>query len=333
MSAALTQPSRRMRAAQATLTSLAWLLVASAIAACLWRPDRLAAMTLVPPWCWLFGGALTVLLLWRLGIGRMAAGLAMFWLVFVLGWVEELPSLARAAISKLPWTTTSPVHSVRIASLNCAGSERCLQDLQLARPDIVLLQETPGDESLARMTAALFGDAGQFCRAGDVAILARGIVSKNIADKERTFIAAQIQREGANPITCVSLRLAPPPSRLDFWTAAFWTEHRGLREQHRYQLAKILQSIESHRMDSLPIVIGGDFNTLPLDAALDVLHSQFSDSFRQSGHGWGGTGTNDWPIFRVDQIWTNARFVPYRTTAQKTAHSDHRLVVSECSLP
>jgi hypothetical protein len=333
MSATSTRPSRRKRAVQAMLTVLAWLLVASAVATCLWRPDQLAALSLVPPWCWLIGGTVTVLLLWRLGKGRLATGLASFWLVFALGWVEELPSMARTVISKLPWTTTPPIDSVRIASLNCAGSERCLQDLQLASPDIVLLQETPGDDALARMTAALFGDAGQFCRSGDVAILARGIVSYKIADKERIFIAAQIQREGATPITCVSLRLAPPPSRFDFWTAAFWTEHRALREQHRDQLAKILQSIESHATDGVPIAIGGDFNTLPLDAALDVLHSQFSDSFRQSGYGWGGTGTNDWPIFRVDQIWTSADLVPYQTTAQKTAHSDHRLVVSECTLP
>ena len=66
---------------------------------------------------------------------------------------------------------------------------------------------------LARMTAGLFGDAGAFCKAGDVAILTRGTISNQLGDKGGTFVGASVRFSDGPEIHCVSLRLAPPPSR------------------------------------------------------------------------------------------------------------------------
>jgi hypothetical protein len=307
--------------------AIALLHCVTAIAACLWRPDQLAALTLIGPWCWLLGGLLIAPILWRLGSKRLAASLAIFWLVFALGWVEELRSFVRSAVATVAGTTTLPGQSIRVVSLNCAGSESSVADLQRTNPDIVLLQEAPGEEALARMTAKLFGATGRYCTAGDVAILAGGPVSEPIADKRGTFNAARVELPNVAPIECVSLRLDPPPTRLDFWTAAFWTERRELRQQHRRQLASILSAIGNQ--PDAPVIVGGDFNTLPLDAALDQMRLRFRDSFANSGLGWGGTGPNDWPIFRVDQIWTADALLSQRTVAEKTLHSDHRMVISD----
>jgi hypothetical protein len=83
------------------------------------------------------------------------------------------------------------------------------------------------------------------------------------------------------------------------------------------------------RPNASAVVIGGDFNTLPLDTALGELRPQVADSFATRGVGWGATGTKDWPLFRVDQIWSNARLAPIQAFARKTAHSDHRMVICE----
>jgi endonuclease/exonuclease/phosphatase (EEP) superfamily protein YafD len=79
----------------------------------------------------------------------------------------------------------------------------------------------------------------------------------------------------------------------------------------------------------LPVLVGGDFNTTGLDTALDALRPTLTDAFAGHGTGWGATGTNDWPLFRVDQIWTDARLVPTRVYAEKTTSSDHRMVICD----
>ncbi len=322
---------KRSTIARYSIATAAGMVVLTAFAACVWRPDSLAALTLVPPWCWFVAGLLTLPLLWRAQFKRLVFGLALFWIVFAIGWVEEVPSLVRVETGKLTWTSAGAGKPLRIVSLNCGGSERCMADLQLVHADIVLLQEVPGEEGLARMTSQLFGDAGQFCKAGDVAILATGSVTQQAADKGGTFVTACIQLRDAPPIDCISLRLAPPSSRLDFWTPGFWSEHRELRQRHRSQLATAIQSLNSNQPDRA-IAIGGDFNTLPLDAALDQLRPRFRDSFAATGVGWGATGTNDWPLFRVDQIWSNALVTPTRTFSRKTAHSDHRMVICDMTM-
>jgi len=48
-----------------------------------------------------------------------------------------------------------------------------------------------------------------------------------------------------------------------------------------------------------------------------------------AGIGWGSTGTNHYPLFRVDQIWVSRHFRAESVTAQKTIHSDHRMVLCD----
>jgi endonuclease/exonuclease/phosphatase (EEP) superfamily protein YafD len=307
---------------------LAILTTVVAFVACIWRPDALAALTLVPPWCWLVAGVLSLLVVWRTRQFRLLMVLTGLWFVFACGWVEEVRSLARLAGSGLLSAHTPDGQRLRIVSLNCAGSERCLADLQRVNPDVVLLQEAPGGEALARMTSGLFGEAGDYCTGGDVAILARGSIREELADEKGMVVVARVQAAGAPEIQCISLRLSPPPSRLDPWTGGFWAEHRELRQSHRRQLAELRETALA-KPASQAVIAGGDFNTLPLDAALDELRPGLADSFTRRGVGWGATGTNDWPLFRVDQIWTSADVTPIQSFASKTVHSDHRMVTCD----
>ena len=315
-------------ACRVVVAGLSVLPAAGAIVACIWRPDALAALTLIPPWCWLAAGLLSLPFVGRTRQIRLFLVLAGLWVVFACGWVEETRSLARLAGSGILSSETPHGQRLRIVSLNCGGSERCLADLRRVNPDIVLLQEAPGAEALARMANGLFAEAGGYCTGGDVAILARGSLREVLADEKGTFVAARVQIAGGPEVQCISLRLSPPPSRLDPWTGGFWAEHRLLRQEHRRQLADLRQTALAEQ-PSPNVIVGGDFNTLPLDAALDQLRPELEESFTHRGVGWGATGTNDWPLFRVDQIWTSAGVAPIQTFASKTVHSDHRMVICD----
>jgi endonuclease/exonuclease/phosphatase (EEP) superfamily protein YafD len=83
---------------------------------------------------------------------------------------------------------------------------------------------------------------------------------------------------------------------------------------------------------SRPLIIGGDFNAPPNDGALAPLRLRLVDTFRQAGRGWGNTGTNRFPFFRVDQIWAGGSLRAESVFAQRTVHSDHRMVVCDLIL-
>ena len=304
---------------------------AGAATAYILRPDALAALTLIPAWCWFLAGLVSTIPAWRTRNRWMASVLTVLWFGFAIGWVEELRSVVRGVVIKVRSTVSPAGRPLRIVSLNCDNNERCLSDLQRVNPDVVLLQEAPGNDGLAKMTARLFGDAGSFLAGGDTAILARGQIQQQFVDRSAHFVAGTVTFQDSRTLTCVSLRLAPPVTRLDFWSTGFWLDHRDNRDRHRRQLRQIMARI-LEMTSTRVLLVGGDFNTTPLDRALDELQPQLTDAFDQRGIGWGGTGTNDWPLFRVDQVWTDTRIVPIRVTSEKTNYSDHRMVVCDAVL-
>ena len=70
---------------------------------------------------------------------------------------------------------------------------------------------------------------------------------------------------------------------------------------------------------------GGDVSIL----ARGKLTRRFSDAFLTAGSGWGATGTNEYPLFRVDQVWVSNSLQPVSVMAKKTLHSDHQMVVCD----
>jgi hypothetical protein len=309
----------------------ALLIVAAAVIAVIVRPGALAALVLIPAWCWLVAGLLSVISLWRTGQRGLASVLIVGWVLFAILWVEEVSSLGRLALKQVDAGSSPNGQRVRIVSLNAANTDRCLSDLQQSNPDIVLLQEAPATDALAKMAEALFDSDGSYVTSGDTAILARGEVTDAYTQNPR-FVAGSIRLGDGQELYCVCLRLAPPVSRLDFWKAGFWSDHRAASDRRRDDLRQIVGHLRN-MPDSLPVVVSGDFNTTPRDRSLDELRPLARDAFDSAGIGWGATGTNELPIFRVDQIWTNIRIVPVEVRAVKSEHSDHRLVVCEVVVP
>jgi endonuclease/exonuclease/phosphatase (EEP) superfamily protein YafD len=252
------------------------------------------------------------------------------WLVYAALFVEETHSLVRGAIgpTRERQAPRDGRQTIRIVSLNCAGSPRAAAEVAEHNPDIVLLQESPGRDDLASLSRDLFGGRGTFLWGGDASALARGKLTPRSAELASHFVHAEVKLPSGLQVDIVSVRLSAPVSRLDFWTRGFWNEHCDTRVKHRAQV----QDLMRHVPRTGPLIIGGDFNASPDDAALSQMRARLVDTFQQSGRGWGNTATNHYPLFRVDQIWASRDFLAEAVTAHETLYSDHRMVVCDVAL-
>lgn len=322
-------PARSVRrlAASATLCVL--------VSMCYWlQPDWLAPVTLVPAWFWLVPAFMLIAFGFNRMHWRWCLAVAALWATYAAVTVEETHSLIRSAIRPMPKGNASRAggRAVRVVSLNCAAANRNVTaELAKWEPDIVLLQESPNREHLDRTSRELFGTDGSFLWSSDTSILARGDVRPRSVDRGSYFVHAEIELAAGLKADVMSVRLNPPVFHLDFWTPGFWTDHRHNRIKHRQQILDIMQRI-GNLEQSVPLIVGGDFNAPPDDPALLPLQRRLYDTFRTAGRGWGNTGTNRVPLFRVDQVWVSRHFRAESVTAQKTLHSDHRMVVCDMTL-
>lgn len=302
------------------------------VALCYWlQPDELAALTLAPIWFWL----VPALTLARLGYQRsrraLAGAILLSWLLVVVVGDGELQHLVR--FGRLPSEAWSAARrqgkALRVVTLNCRmGSAAAAGEVAGYDPDIVLLQESPGREQVEQLTRQLFGSEGEFLRSSDTSILARGRVVAIPNPQADHFVHAEVTLASGLEAEVVCLRLNPPVSRLDFWSPGFWRDHRDNRIRHRTELQAVMKSLRSPD-ETTHVIVGGDFNSPAGDGAFEPLVSRLHDTFREGGQGWGKTGTNEFPLFRVDQIWTGWSFRAETVMARKTRHSDHRLVVCD----
>jgi endonuclease/exonuclease/phosphatase (EEP) superfamily protein YafD len=294
-----------------------------------WQPDWLAPVTLAPAWFWLA----PALLLTAQGMSRKhkywSLAVLTLWTAYAVVFVEE----ARSLLHTRSWPTRewkaarANERGVRVVSLNCAAADwRAAAEVAPWEPDIVLLQESPSREHVGRLVRDLYGAGGSFLWGGDTAILARGHVQSRRVDAGSHFVHAMVELPMGLKADVISVRLSPPVFRLDFWMPGFWIDHRNVRIQHRRQILDVAEGMEPI---STPLIVGGDFNAPPNDAALAPLRHRLYDAFRAAGHGWGHTGTNEFTLFRVDQVWISRHFHADSVTALKTTHSDHRMVVCD----
>ena len=312
-----------------------WLAVMSAglcvvVAMCLViQPDWLAALILVPAWCWLIPG-LAMLCLGMTAIRPVVSCLILVgWVAFIAVFVEEAWSLIRLSDRPAVHREDAPANldSVRVVTLNCAGDIDSVNEALAFNPNIILLQESPGRQQLQQLLNSKT-DPGFLAHGMDTSIIVIGeMASAEIASHSHFMLVTTVSPSGRR-VGVVSTRLAPPIVRVDFWTPRFWREHRDKRVVHREQVHEILDAV-NRIADTDGVIVGGDFNAPPNDDALAPLGERLLDTFSLAGVGWGCTGTNEYPLFRVDQIWTDRSFEVESAAAFKTVHSDHRMVVCD----
>ncbi len=328
-------PVRTRSARCRTLALAASALSCAALTVCYWQqPDWLAPVTLVPAWCWLVPAIILTGLGFHRRHHRGCLAVLALWTGFAVLFVEEARSVARLARPRpAGWQQArTQGRAVRVVSLNCfAANARAAAEVAAYEPDIVLFQESPSREHLERLSRDFFGADAAFLWGGDTAILTRGSLEPCHVDDTSHFVHAGVQLPTGFKADVISVRLSPPIFRLDFWSPGFWRDHRNQRIKHRRQIQDVMDEIgrDSH---SRPLIIGGDFNAPPDDGSLAALQEQLIDTFRQAGRGWGNTGTNRFPLFRVDQIWVGKSLRAESVFARRTLHSDHRMVVCDLVL-
>jgi endonuclease/exonuclease/phosphatase family metal-dependent hydrolase len=251
--------------------------------------------------------------------------------VFLLLFVEQSQSLLRLN----SWPTESwrklceNDRCLRVVSLNCGdGGIRSLREVTDWKPDLVLLQESPSEESVRDVAWELYGDEAFVLYHWNSSMIGRGRLQDRTSDESAHFVHGRVILSEGAQLDVVSVRLSAPVSQLDFWTSNFWQAHRDRRIDHRNEIEELLVHLEN-RANSLPTIVGGDFNAPPYDAALWPLQERFQETFSEAGRGWGGTGSNEYPLFRVDQIWVSESVRVGVTFSRKTVHSDHRMVVCD----
>lgn len=288
------------------------------------RFDSCAVVTLFPAWCWLIAG---LLLTW-IGFSRRwwkwSAGQVALWFVFLLTAADSPLSLVRSVLPE-PETPSR----LRVVSLNCSSFASAANELVALAPDVALLQESPGRDDLAAMAEAMGQSASHACWGVDASIVANGEVTcVDVPRQHRHFLAhAKIRRNGED-LHILSLRLLPNCVRMDLWSPRCWAAHRTNREKRKRQL----QTIADY-LTSIPpqehVILGGDFNAPPGDAAYRSLQPGLRDAFTSAGRGWGATAINDYPVVRIDQIWHSDRLRPAVVRAKKSSSSDHRIVIAD----
>ena len=299
------------------------------VGVCFWtRANGAAAITILPAGAWLALG----LLLWLAGSWRVwrqpaTLGVAALWMLYTLAFVEEPRSLARGL---LPGPTASAT-TIRVVSLNCAGGSAIAAAETVAySPDVVLLQEVPGEAVVAALTEQLFGVDGGYVWGPDTAILAAGEVSSLLSVRRppTSHTRVRVRLTQVAEFEVVSLRLDPPPVEISLWNPATWRLYSDDRYHRRNQLAEIVAGWES-QPTKLPLLVGGDFNAPAGDAVFRLLQPRLRDAFRSAGRGCGNTIINSFPFHRIDQIWHTREFRPVSVVARRTEHSDHRMVVAD----
>ena len=288
------------------------------------QSDWLAPITMIPAWMWLVPAGILAFIARPIFGRKLVAVTLLVWLAFVLLFAEEARSLVRFQ-SLSPRQADS---AIRVATLNCNfGSSDAVLELAEYSPDVVLLQESPSESQLSQLAVKLLGNQAQFITAGDTSILSKGKLQLISADRASHFCHAVVTLPDGQQADVVSLRLSPPVFDIDFFSGKFWRKHHQTRVKHRQQLQAIVDHLDASAVTQRWI-IGGDFNLVGGDGSLSPLES-FQDTFDQTGSGRCNTGTNDYPLFRVDQIWIKGNLRSTINKTFKTEHSDHRAVVTD----
>ena len=237
--------------------------------------------------------------------------------VFAIAW-----ALLAFLLGEPSWNILTPISphdpaNQLVVSLNCAAGEpKAAAEAFALRAQVVLLQEVGSkDEFVAEARKAGYTDV---VWGNDDAIFAHSPLSDPVVDHD--FVAATLH-VGGQPVRIVSLRLAPPVFRLDWWNPECWRAYADDLRARRVRFGDIATRAKLGET----WIVGGDFNATNPRIVRD--HFPNAREAKKSAHTWIGTGTNDYPFAPVDQIWSSGRWV--QASVVQTQNSDHRMVVGE----
>jgi vancomycin resistance protein VanJ len=292
--------------------------------------DQVAAITTFPQWSWALIGTLAAMIGWRL-MGRRARFpplLLVGWLLTTLLFADNLVSVVRGLAHGSAPSSSAPSGSLRIVTLNCASSPLAAAETMKFNPEVVLLQESPASNEVARLAREWFGEKASFVVGLDCTIVSRHTLRALEQRPSPRYTQAILLLSGDREILVTSLRLNPPLGKSDLWNPATWRAYVKDRQVRKRQLQAVLERPSTK--PEFPEIMAGDFNAPAGDGIYKLLIG-FRDAHRRAGRGWGNTALNSLPFFRPDQIWLK-RLFPVSCYAVRTTNSDHRMVVADLLL-
>lgn len=279
------------------------------------KPDLAAALTIFPAFVWLPP-------LFVLGLRRPIRKSRFYFVavgMFAIVYCEEIPSLIRGM---LPYRAAPD--SLRVVSLNCAGGLlSAANEVIPLRPDIVLLQESPGPDELTELQSRLFGKEGTLVSGPDGSILTRFPAADEVRIRKLDHTTVEVVVHGKR-VRVISLRLAPPAFRVDLLNPDAWTDVATNRIARREEIRELFQPFPN-----VPTIAGGDFNCQSGDTSLSTMPDWLRDVYYEAGRGWGHTCVNEYPLARIDKVWVTRDFEGIRQWVQPTQNSDHRMVITD----
>jgi endonuclease/exonuclease/phosphatase family metal-dependent hydrolase len=95
---------------------------------------------------------------------------------------------------------------------------------------------------------------------------------------------------------------------------------------------KQAEYLKKHMKQSpYPVVICGDFNTIPVSYPYRVIKENLIDAFQQSGKGYAQTYRERVPALKIDNIFVDKKIKTSNTEVLKVNFSDHYPMVTELS--
>ncbi len=285
------------------------------------RHDSLFAFFVWPAFVPAFIGVV-----WGVFLAPWRKGLMIIWGVFALIFVEEVISITRMLLPP-------GQHSLRVVTLNCGwGRVEAVQELKKLKPDVLLLQESPGSEDLKKLAMEFFGEEGSFVSGPDATIIARGKLDQIGYDRRvSNFVSAKLTTPQGMSLNLVSLRMNPPVLRLDLYNLAAWSEFTQSRIARRAEAEEIASRLKASGFQ--PDIVAGDFNSPPDSRSFGSLTADLTDSFKSGGRGYGATAVNPLPcLVRIDLVYSSRKIEVINVWTFAGKESDHRAVVADLKI-
>ncbi len=306
-------------------SSLLSLVLCAVLFGCYWaRPDRAAAVTIIPPLLWAAPG----LGLGVLGLGRARVLTLLLWLAFLLAFMEPA-SLVRGLRGPEAGfgAARREGKAVRVITLNAERSAEALEQVVPYGPDIVVVQEPPGPEHVEEVARRLFGVQAAVAHGTACSrILYRG---QPPAGKSRgTTVRARVKLSSGEEAAVIGTHLTSTRPSFRLWQRDRWhrlAQDRRRRREEMREVARVADAVPP----GVPVILAGDFNAPADDAVFRLLQPRLRDAFAKGGRGWGNTWSSSIPLVRIDQVWISQEWRAVSVTTQAAGPSDHRMVVCD----
>ncbi|QDV48861.1 hypothetical protein [Gimesia fumaroli] len=225
--------------------------------------DACVAITVYPAWVWFTGGLFLSLILFKTKNRWVALTTIGLWFVFLVGFADTPLSLWRGlwGSSNSEWVAArEQERALRVITINCSGRQQSILALKQKNPDLILIQESPTIENLKTVANELFGGETHLLAGVDASILCRGEIEPITTTVNWSL--GKLTLPSGQKLVVVSLRLSPPPFRLDLWNPACWRDFRDHRIKQRAELAALSQAL-TEIPASLPLIVGGRLQRQP----------------------------------------------------------------------